>query len=167
MSEDIYLIENFITNVDEILSLVSKYEDKFSSRAKGERYQVNLKNGPSNFHSIFHFEMPEDLKEAIFRTMPEEVKIMPPNEYCINRYMPGSYMVRHSDICGSFYKFYLIFLQSDKPHFKYYNDENPNGVLVEEKPGSRFNMPIELEHEVTEITEGERPKISLVMSWKI
>lgn len=167
MSEKIYLIENFITNTDEILELVKKHEDKFSSRAKGDEFEVNLKYGPSKFHSMFHFNMPDELKEAIFRTMPEEVLMMPPDEYCINRYMPGSFMARHSDICGSFYKFYLIFLQSDKPHFKYYNEEHPEGVLVEEKPGSRFEMPIELEHEVVEIGPDERPKISLVMSWKI
>ena len=71
MSNDTYLIENFITNTDEILELVKKHEDKFSSRAKGDEFEVNLKYGPSKFHSMFHFNMPDELKEAIFRTMPE------------------------------------------------------------------------------------------------
>ena len=161
------LIENYITNVDEVLQLLEKHADKFSIREPGYANDFKNKHGSSKFKSLFYYNTPEDLKEAIFRTMPEEVHMMPPDEFCFNKYEPGSYLQRHTDICGQFYKFDLIFLQSDKPHLKYFNEEYPDGILIEEKPGALCSMPIDMEHEVTQIGLEERPKISFVRSWKI
>jgi hypothetical protein len=58
----------------------------------------------------------------------------------------------------------LIFLRSDKSHFKYY-DEQGIGHVVDEKPGAYLDMPVHLEHEVTEIGADEQPKYSLVLTW--
>jgi hypothetical protein len=82
----------------------------------------------------------------------------------INRYDPGDYLLRHKDSLGGYWKFKLIFLQSDQPHFKYYDDQGIDH-LVEEEPGALMDMPIHLEHEVTEIGPTERPKYSLVLAW--
>ena len=56
--------------------------------------------------------------------------------------------------------FKLVFLSSDKPHFKYW-DEQDNAHMVEEVPGAMFNMKLGTPHEVTEIKQGENPKYSL------
>ena len=56
--------------------------------------------------------------------------------------------------------FKLIFLQSDKPHFKYWNEKN-EGHLVEEKPGAMFNMRLGTPHAVTEVGQNEKPKYSI------
>ena len=56
--------------------------------------------------------------------------------------------------------FKLVFLSSDKPHFKYW-DEKDNAHMIEEKPGAMFNMRLGTPHEVTEIQQGENPKYSL------
>ena len=61
-------------------------------------------------------------------------------------------------------RFKLVFLRSDKPHFKWY-DENNVGHYVDEIPGAYLDMPITLEHEVTKIEEHEKPKFSLVFAW--
>jgi hypothetical protein len=167
MSDDVYLVENYITNIDEIINLLEKYKDKFTVREPGHANNFQTKYGSSKFKSLFYTDTPDDLKEAVFRTMPEEVLFMPPDEYCFNIYEPGSYLRRHTDVGGKFYKFDLIFLQSDKPHLKYYTKDLPEGALVQEMPGALCRMPIEMEHEVTEIGSDERPKISFVMSWKI
>jgi hypothetical protein len=111
--------------------------------------------------------MSSELKEAVTRTIrPEELEI-PPDAITINRYDPGCYLKRHRDINGKFSKFLLVFLRSDKPHLKIYNDEYPDGKLIEEKPGALFHMSLSLEHEVTQIEEGERPKYSLLIGWQI
>lgn len=167
MNKNISLVENYITNVDEVLCLLEKYKDLFRTREPGYAENFKTKHGSSKFKSLFYVDTPPDLKEAIFRTMPEEIQFIPPDEYCFNLYEPGSYLRRHTDIGGKFYKFYLIFLQADKLHLKYYDDEHPDGEFIKEVPGALCKMPIDLEHEVTEIGQDEKPKISFVMSWII
>jgi len=71
---------------------------------------------------------------------------------------------KHRDSAGGYWKFKLIFLRADAPHFKWY-DEDGEGYLVDEEPGMHIDMPVNLPHEVTQIGENERPKYSLALSW--
>jgi hypothetical protein len=168
MEDNFYLVPDFITNVDEIINLVEKEDCNFSARDKGARDEfVNQDYGPSKMKTLFHFKMSDQLKKAIFKTVDKkEIEIMP-DIFCINKYEPGSWLSRHRDSCGQYWKFYLIFLRTDKPHLKVYNEKYPEGKLIDEQPGARLEMPISLEHEVTLIEESERPKYSLVMGWTI
>jgi hypothetical protein len=166
--EEFWLEENYITNVDEIVTLAEAENHKFANRAKGNYHEfVNERYGPSKLYTLFYHQMSEPLKEAVIRTINPEHLELPPDLYIINRYDPGGYLVRHRDMAGKHWKFQLIFLRSDKPHLKVYNEKYPEGKLIDEKPGALFHMPLSLEHEVTEIGQDERPKYSLVMSWNI
>jgi hypothetical protein len=106
--------------------------------------------------------MPEEVKDLIFNSLPEEDRSC--DGFVINRYDPGDFLKRHKDSAGGYWKFKLIFLRSDKPHFAWYDKDNTQH-LVDEKPGMLLTMPINLEHEVTEIGQDEQPKYSLVLSW--
>ena len=86
------------------------------------------------------------------------------DSFCIYKYDPGDYLKRHRDSAGGYWKFKLIFLRADAPHFCWY-DEEGNSNLVDETPGMFIDMPVNLEHEVTKIEQNERPKISLALSW--
>ena len=158
------LVKNYITNVDEILALAEKEADNFSLRQPGTAYNFATSYGESNMKSLFHFNMSKELLEAIFKTLPNADKVPRPDSIVINRYDPGDFLPRHKDSIGAYWKFKLIYLQSDKPHFKWFDKEN-NGHMVEEEPGALLQMPIDLEHEVTEIGKDERPKYSLVLAW--
>lgn len=164
--EEFWLEENYVSNHEEIVSLAEKQLDKFSNRGEGGFYEFKSeKYGASKMYTLFDSNMSQELKDAIFKTIkPEELEI-PPDSYIINRYDPGSFLVRHKDIVGRNWKFQLIFLRSDKPHLKIFNKKYPEGKLIEEKPGALFHMPLTLEHEVTVIEEDERPKFSLVLIW--
>ena len=163
-----WLEENYITKCDEIISLAEQQLDKFSNRGEGNFHEFKSeKYGASKMYTLFDYNMSQELKDAIFKTIrPEELEI-PPDRFIINRYDPGSFLVRHKDIVGKNWKFQLIFLRSDKPHLKVFNEKYPDGKLIEEIPGALFHMPLTLEHEVTTIEEGERPKFSLVMMWEL
>lgn len=166
--EEFYLQENFITNVDEIIELAEKEKDSFSNRSPGNKDEFkNDRYGPSQLYTLFYYNMSKELKEAIFKTIDKDhIEIMP-DTFCINRYDPGCYLARHKDHTGGYYKFNLIFLRTDKPHLKIYNSKYPDGLLIEEKPGALFKMPLSLEHEVTMIESDERPKYSLVLTWNL
>lgn len=166
--EEFWLEENYVTNSEEIVSLAEQQLDKFSNRGEGNFYEFkNEKYGASKMYTLFDYNMSQELKDAIFKTIrPEELEV-PPDSVIINRYDPGSFLARHKDIVGKHYKFQLIFLRSDKPHLKIYNKKYPEGKLIDEKPGALFHMPLTLEHEVTVIEEDERPKFSLVLCWKL
>jgi len=111
---------------------------------------------------MFRWNMPKELKELITESIPEEDRTC--DSFCINKYDPGDYLKRHRDSAGGYWKFKLIFLRADAPHFCWY-DEQGKGNLVDEGPGMLIDMPVNLEHEVTEIKQNERPKISLALSW--
>lgn len=167
--EDFWLEENYITNSDEIVELAEKESHKFADRSPGKYHEfVNDRYGPSKLYTLFHNQMSDELKAAITKTIKDPSHFeMPPDSYVINRYDPGSYLVRHKDMAGRYWKFQLVFLRTDKPHLKVYNDKYPEGKFIEEKPGALFHMPLSLEHEVTLIEENERPKYSLVMLWNL
>lgn len=165
--DEFWLEENYITNVDEILEICEANKDKFLSRGVGARNEFKgNRYGPSKLFTLFDKDMPPELKEAINKTIkdPEHHELLP-DHYVINRYDPGSFLATHKDSAGKFWKFKLVFLRSDKPHLKIYNEKYPDGKLIEEKPGALFHIPLSLEHEVTQIGEDERPKYSLVMGW--
>lgn len=168
IEEEFWLEENYITNPEEIVSLAEQESHNFSNRGEGNFHEFkNEKYGPSKMFTLFDTNMSEKLRNAITKTVrPEELEI-PPDSIIINRYDPGSFLVRHKDIVGRHWKFQLIFLRCDKPHLKIYNEKYTEGKLIEEKPGALFHMPLTLEHEVTMIEENERPKFSLVMGWRL
>ena len=156
------LIKNYLTNVDEVIDIAERHLDKFSDRSAGNKHSFSTQYGTSKLKSMFYFDMPEELKEAVFKTIPDDRRFV--NSFTINRYEPGDYLIRHRDSSAGYWKFKLIFLRSDKPHFKYYDDDGKD-YLVDEEPGSLLDMPVHLEHEVTEIGPDERPKYSLVLAW--
>jgi len=164
--EVFWLEENYITNVEEIVQLAEEHNSKFANRSEGKFHAFKSeKYGPSKLFTLFDRDMSKDLKNAITKTIkPEELEI-PPSYYLLNRYDPGCFLKRHRDMVGGNWKFYLIFLRSDKPHLKIYSEKYPDGKLIDEKPGALFHMPLSMEHEVTEIGLNERPKYSLVMGW--
>lgn len=159
---EVKLIPNYCKNVDEIVRLSEKYKDNFFERKPGEQYNFITAYGESSLKSMFRWNMPTDLKELIYESLPEEDKTC--DGFCINRYDPGDYLKRHRDSVGGYWKFKLIFLRADAPHFKWY-DESGEGHLVEEQPGAQFFMPVNLEHEVTKIEKYEKSKFSLALSW--
>ena len=158
------LIKNYLTNADEIIELAEKEKEKFSFRATGQRYNFSTSYGDSHMKSLFYFNMSKELKEAVFKTLSDEDKTA--DSFVINRYDAGDYLQRHKDSLGAYWKFKLIFLRSDKPHFLWYDDTGAQH-LVNEEPGALFELPIHVEHEVTKIGDDERPKYSLVLSWGI
>jgi hypothetical protein len=156
------LVKNYLTNVDEVISLAERHRDRFSDREPGQTYNFSTTYGDSRLKSLFHFNMDQDLIDAIFKTIPDDKRTV--TSFTINRYDPGDYLLRHKDSAGGYWKFKLIFLHSDKPHFQWFDEDN-TGHLVSEEPGSLFEMPIHLEHAVTQIEENESPKYSLVLAW--
>ena len=160
------LVKNYITNADEIVRLAEQELDKFSIRAPGHKFNFITQYGDSNMKSLFHFNMSKGLLNTILNALPKEDRYPEPDSIVINRYDPGNFLLRHRDSIGGYWKFKLIFLRSDKPHFKWF-DENDQGHLVEEEPGALLQMPINLEHEVTLIDNDEKPKYSLVLAWGV
>ena len=155
-------VENYCKNVDAIIDMVEKHADKFHVRRPGEEFNFAGQYGDSSLQSMFRWNMPRELKDLIDSSLPAEDRTC--DGYCINKYEPGDFLLKHRDHAGGYWKFKLIFLRADKPHFKWY-DENNEGHLVDEKPGMHFVMPVNLEHEVTQIEIDERPKYSLALSW--
>jgi hypothetical protein len=158
------LVKNYLKNYDEIIMLAEKEHDKFSKRSPGETFNFSTKYGDSSLKSLFIYNMSKELKSAVLKTLSEEDKTA--EGITINRYDPGDFLLRHKDSQGQFWKFKLIFLRSDKPHFVWYDNQG-NSHLVNEEPGAYLEMPIHLEHEVTRIGPNERPKYSLVLTWGI
>lgn len=159
------LRKDYVTNVDEIMHHVRLHDNKFVSRKEG-RFKFENKYGDSNMFSLFDTEMNNEMKEAIFRTMPKEDMRIKPTSVTINKYLPGSYLPKHRDCAGMYWKFQLVFLTSEKPHLMVYTEDG-QGHLVEEIPGALCEMPIDILHEVTEIEKGEAPKYSMVMAWSM
>jgi hypothetical protein len=159
---EVSYMEDYCKNVDAIIELVDQHQDKFHVRKPGEKYNFSTNYGDSQMRSMFQWNMPKELKELVYESLPEEDRSC--DGCVINRYEPGDYLLRHKDSAGGYWKFKLIFLRSDRPHFAWY-DETGAQHLVEEKPGMLLKMPINLEHEVTTIEQDENPKYSLVLTW--
>jgi hypothetical protein len=155
-------VEDYCKNVDAIIELVEQHQDKFHLRKTGEKYNFSTNYGDSQMKSMFRWNMPDELKDLVYESLPTEDRSC--DSFVINRYEPGDYLLRHKDSAGGYWKFKLIFLRSDRPHFAWY-DKTGEQHLVEEKPGMLFEMPINLEHEVTKIEQDENPKYSLVLTW--
>ena len=149
-------IENYMTNVDEVMDLIHKYEYLFENRDGAKTF--NTSYGDASLKQIHYYNMPKELTEAIFKTIP--MKWTNRLNYCINKYEAGDHIPKHKDSDGAYWMFKLIFLQSDKPHFKYWDDEG-NEHLVEERAGALFNMRLGTPHAVTEIASDESPKYSI------
>lgn len=159
--DNIELITGYLTNPEEIVELCDRHRSKFTLRAEGEKYNFSTPYGNSNMKSMFYYDMPEELRAAIFKTLPKQD--LTADSYVINRYDPGDFLPRHKDSQGAYWKFKLIFLQSDAPHFAYYVNDQMH--LVNEVPGALLKFPIDMDHEVTKIDDWERPKYSLVLAW--
>ena len=157
--------QDFITNVDEIMEKVKEHEAKglFTNRGIGGTQKHATKYGESHFKSLFITEMNDDLVETIWKTIPNERKWC--SQVVVNRYDPGDWLIKHQDSAGGYWKFKLVFLTQGKPHFKYWDQED-NEHLVQEQKGAMFDMPIDTWHEVTKIEEGEEPKYSLCLIWE-
>lgn len=159
------VVENFITNVDEIMEKVLEHEKRglFTNRGVGGKEKHGTKYGESHFSSLFQTEMNDDLIETIWKTIPQERKWC--SQVVVNKYKPGDWLVKHQDSAGGYWKFKLVYLTEGKPHFKYW-DTDDNEHLVQEKKGAMFDMPIDTWHEVTKIQQGEDPKYSLCLIWE-
>jgi len=163
---DLKIIDNYVNNVNEILFEVKKPEiDKlFASRAVdavGTGFRT-LDGKNSTMYTLFGFEMPNYLKKICIETV--DFKIFPEPYVCINKYPPGSWLGKHKDGPGAYWKFQLIFLQSTKSHFTWYDIED-NPYLVEEIPGRCVNLPLHVVHESTILEQHEDTKYSMVFTW--
>ena len=162
--------KNFITNSDEIIEKVLQEKHNFKSRAKGEKYEFNNKRyGNCVMDSMFSMDMSEELKTAIFRTIDVKKCFddLLPDEIVINRYKPGSFLPKHVDSFGMYWKFMLVILKAKAPHLKLYSDDKPEGFFVEEEAGTYVETPLSMEHEVTLMHEGEEDRYSMVFIWHI
>tara|TARA_B100001939_G_scaffold345423_1_gene361948 strand:- start:1147 stop:1635 length:489 start_codon:yes stop_codon:yes gene_type:complete len=159
------IVENFITNVDDIMLQVKEHEaqGKFTNRGIGGAEKHGTKYGESHFRSLFQKNMSNKLVETIWNTIPEERKWC--SQVVVNKYQPGDWLVKHQDSAAGYWKFKLVFLTEGNPHFKYW-DEEDREHLVQEKKGAMFDMPIKTWHEVTKMEEGEEPKYSLCLIWE-
>ena len=153
---------NYISHTDELISLIEKEADQFSIREPGMPYNFTSKYGDSKLKSLFIFNMSDKLKQSILDLLSDEDKTA--DGITINRYDPGDYLNRHRDSQGGYWKFKLIFLRSDAPHFVWYDAEG-TAHIVDESPGAYLEMPVHIEHEITQIKDNEKPKYSLVLSW--
>ena len=149
-------IENYMTNVDEVMALIHKYEHLFTVRDGSKTFST--KYGDASLKQIHQYDMPQDLTDAIFKTIP--IKWSNRLNYCVNKYESGDHIPKHKDSDGAYWLFKLIFLQSDKPRFTYW-DKDGNEHLVDEKSGALFNMELGTPHAVTKIGENEAPKYSI------
>lgn len=156
------LISGYLKNVEEVIALAERETERFSMRAPGSSFNFATRYGNSHMKSLFDFNMSQELKDAIFKTLPKEDRTS--DSFVINRYDPGDYLQRHKDAQGGYWRFKLIFLRTDKPHFKWF-DSDGKSYMVDEEPGALLEFPIHLEHEVTPIGHDERPKFSLVLTW--
>ena len=159
------VVENYVTNSDEILRYVKQNDHLFSRRDINSRYAHRSRmDGPtSQFSSIFQDKMPQELQDMCLETIPHDRKWL--SQLVINKYEPGDFLVKHQDSQGGYYKFKLVWLTDGPPHFCWYNEKD-QPVLVQEKKGAMFQMDIGLAHEVTEIQPGEPTKYSLCLIWR-
>jgi len=162
------VLENYITNVDEIMEQVKEHEkqDKFTFRGKGGKEKHGTMYGESHFSSLFQKDMSKELVNTIWKTIDIDEKN---KNWCtqlvVNKYAPGDWLVKHQDSQGGYWQFKLVFLTEGKPHFKYWDDQE-NEHLVQEKKGAMFDMPIDTWHEVTKMETDEDPKYSLCLIWE-
>lgn len=158
------VIKNYLKNPNEIIELAEQERDKFSLRVPGQPFNFATPYGNSSVKSLFSYNMSSILKSAILKTLNDDDRTA--DALTINRYDPGDFLKRHKDSLGRYWKFKLIFLRCDNNHFVWY-DSSGSAHLINEEPGSYIEMPIHVEHEVTEIGPTERSKFSLVLSWEI
>ena len=159
------IVENYITNSDEILSYVKQNDHLFTRRVKGHQRAHSAKiDGPtSQFSSIFYDDMPQEFCDMCLKTIPHDRKWL--SQIVINKYKPGDFLVKHRDSQGGYYRFKLIWLTEGPPHFCWYDqDDQPH--LVQEKAGAMFDMDIGLAHEVTQIAPNEPIKYSMCLIWR-
>jgi len=161
------LIDNYVTNVDEILEEVyihpsSAFKDR-SGKSHFYKFDTICGRGASMYTMMYDSFSPR-LKELCVKTV-DFGRFPRPTEIAINRYPRGSYLGKHRDGAGGYWKFQLIFLKSTRSHFTWYDrDDNPH--LVEEIPGRGLEMPLHIVHESTEIGPDEEDKYSMVFVWK-
>jgi hypothetical protein len=156
---------NFLENADEVLNIIQQEEHNFASRNKGSKYEIASTYGSSSLKTLFQYLVTSsDLENAVFKTLKDKYEFLP-DSWMINKYVPGDYLVRHTDEVSNTWKIDLIILRSDAPHFKFYTQEFPQGKMIEELPGTKISMPIDTEHEVTMVGEDERPRYTLVLLW--
>lgn len=161
------LIDNYVTNVDEILEEVYKHPARaFKSRSsESEFYKFDTICGKgANMYTMMYHSFSPQLQELCVKTV-DFGRFPKPTEVAINRYLPGSYLGKHRDGAGRYWKFQLVFLKSTRSHFTWYDKEG-NANLVEEIPGRGLEMPLHIIHESTEILPDEEDKYSMVFVWK-
>lgn len=163
---NIKILENYVTNVTEILEEVYKHpKDLFKSRSEGPgSYKfITLDGKGASMSTMMYHNFSKKLKKLCIKTV-NFGKFFPPDQIAINKYPPGSYLGKHKDGTGKYWKFQLIFLQSTKSHFTWYDREN-KPHLVEEIPGRGLEIPVHIIHESTEIDQDETTKYSMVFIW--
>lgn len=163
----IKIIDNYITNVDEILEEVYKHPDSaFKNRAdKSSPYKFNTTDGKGALmYTMMYGSFSDKLKELCVKTVDFKNFFLP-TEIAINKYPPGSFLGKHKDGTGKYWRFQLIFLKSTRSHFTWY-DEEDKPHLVDEIPGRGIEMPLHIKHESTVIDLDEETKYSMVFVWK-
>jgi hypothetical protein len=164
---EVYSEKNFLENSEEIIQLLQEEDKNFLDRGPESKRAIASKYGSSSLNTLpQQFASTKKLTDAIYKTVKHKYDILP-DEWMINKYVPGDFLVRHYDDVGRSWKIDLIILRSDKPHFKCYPAGNDEGVMFDESPGTRICFPINTEHEVTVVGPDERPRYTLVFLWNI
>jgi len=161
------IIDNYVTNVKEILNEIFNHPpEAFKHRFDGlEIYKFNTLCGKgATMCTMMYNSFSDKLKTLCLKTV-DFGSFPKPTEIAINKYPPGSYLGKHKDGTGGYWKFQLIFLKSASSHFVWY-DENDNPNQIEEIPGRMVEMPVNITHESTPLSPGEEDKYSMVFIWK-
>jgi hypothetical protein len=161
------LMDNYVTNVEAILEEVYQHPSSaFKDRSDATGlYKFNTICGKgASMSTMMYRSFSPRLKELCVETV-DFGKFPRPTEIAINKYLPGSYLGKHRDGAGQYWKFQLIFLKSTKSHFTWYDKED-TPHLIEEIPGRGVEMPLHIVHESTEIGTDEEDKYSMVFVWK-
>ena len=164
---EIFSEKNFIENPDEIINILESENQDYLVRKEGSKREIKSKYGSSSLSTLPEYLAKSNkLTEAIYKTTKHKFDILP-DEWMINRYVPGDFLVRHFDDVGRSWKIDLVILRSDKPHFICFPTDRPEGIMFDETPGERISFPINTEHEVTIIEPEERVRYTLVFLWNI
>ena len=56
-------IENYMTNVDEVMLLIEKYDHLFKAREGSKTFYTNY--GDSSLSQLHYYDMPQDLTQSL------------------------------------------------------------------------------------------------------
>lgn len=108
-------IPNFLRNSEEIVNIIERsHADKFKSREGEYAHEGYLPGIKSQFSTLHHTDMSEELITALFKDSEFDQETADMYSFIqIQRYMPGDYIVWHND-AYNIVKLHLVTLTSSE-----------------------------------------------------